>query len=55
MSRLQCVMPALTVLANVYIPSSFGIDEVTEVTHCSVLKSIIYKIKSIGKDSVQKQ
>lgn len=39
-------MLVLYVLVNVYIPFVFGVDEITERTLCSVLKSIIYKKKN---------
>lgn len=46
-------MLELYVLANSCIP--FDVDEITERMLHSVLKSIIYKQKSIGKDSEKKK
>lgn len=46
-------MLALYVLVNVYIPFVFGVDEITERTLCSVLKSIIYK--KIKLEKVQRR
>lgn len=47
MSRLRCLILAVYVLANIYIPFVFGVDEITERTLCSVLKSIIYNKNKI--------
>lgn len=46
-------MLELHVLANICIP--FDVDEITERTLPSVLKSIIYKQKSIEEDSEKKK